>query len=229
MNPSSMTFTSDRPALGIGLYSVSDVKALLKLPSDRVRYFFNIYFQSYFSKQTFHNYVFDLNGVKTISFLSFIEIYVFYALDKSGVSRKNILEAHDVLSIALKTPHPFATRGIFTDGGSVFFGDDKPTITADKRLQHVMSEILDPFCKKIEFGSGSTLAEKFYPMGKNSSVVVNPKNKFGRATIDGTNVLPEVVFDAYVGGDSIKIIENSYLLTTKQVEDAIEYIERNAA
>ncbi len=86
----------------------------------------------------------------------------------------------------------------------------------------VIVRVLKEFISKVQFNN-DRIAKKYYPLGKNKCVVVNPENQFGQPIIDGTNILTVTIYNLSKGGDSPEFIAKLYDITVNQVEDAIEY------
>lgn len=140
-----------------------------------------------------------------------------------GVKPKKIKQAHQVIAQFLKTPFPFAHSKLLSDGKTVFLKDEvNNIINAEHSLQLNMREMIEPFCAKIEF-DGNDLPERFYPMGPDKDVVVDPQHQFGMPTIKGTNIRVEVLYNLYRGGEPISSIAHLYDLPENSVQDAIEY------
>jgi uncharacterized protein (DUF433 family) len=74
-----------------------------------------------------------------------------------------------------------------------------------------------------EQGAETALASRYWPMGKDNSVVVDPERKFGHPVINETNIYPETIYGMVQAGDPPGFIANLYSLTVKEVEDAIAY------
>jgi hypothetical protein len=70
------------------------------------------------------------------------------------------------------------------------------------------------FAGKIEFNSNK-IAEKFWPAGKQSDVVINLHNQFGQPVINGANINAEVIYSMYESGEPIEAIGILYDLTKK--------------
>jgi uncharacterized protein (DUF433 family) len=162
-------------------------------------------------------------GATAFNFLTLIEFYVFYQLKDAGVKTKEILAAHERLSAKLKTSFPFASTTLLTDGGKILFETEGGAIVdTEPTFQYNLREIIQPFCKKIEF-SEERIAKRFYPLGKEKNIVVDPHHQFGQPTITGTNILPNTVFSYYKGGEPIEFISNIFEISKQQVKDAVEY------
>lgn len=210
------------PQIGQGIYTAADASRILKIPYPKANYWFKYYAKNRLSKSVDYVYHFQVKNVIAVNFLTLIEMYVFYTLKEKGVKTKRIVEAHSVMSQFLETAYPFAKQDIYVESHSLLFGSDDNLITADKHLQVVIVRVLKEFTSKVQFNN-DRIAKKYYPLGKNKCVVVNPENQFGQPIIDGTNILTETIYNLSKGGDSPEFIAKLYDITVNQVEDAIEY------
>ncbi len=209
--------------IGTGIYTAADASRIFKIPYSKSKRWFRVY-----AKHKFENpdavYHFRLGRLDVVNFHALIEMYVFLTLREKGISAHRIIEAHQTMSEYLKTPYPFAKEDLFISHRTLLFGDDqKYLITADKRLQTVIINVLRPFINKVEFDDNSRLANKFYPLGKSKSIVVNPVNQFGQPVIEGTNILAQTVVSMHRGGESQKSIAKLFDINLKQVNHAIEF------
>jgi uncharacterized protein (DUF433 family) len=200
-------------------YSVSDIAAILVLPETQVKRWLREY----------------LGGTSTneesekgflADFHTLIEFYTFYQLRSLGVGPAKINNAREILSEMLHTPYPFATANILTDGKSVFYNAEVgELIKADQTLQLFIQQVVEPFCKRIEFGDDS-LAVKLYPLGRESAIQIDPNRQSGRPVVGDTDVLSQTVFDHFLHGDSVSALAERFHLTPKQVEDVIIFHEK---
>lgn len=211
------------PKLGEGFYTPLDAAKILQLDQKQARYWFRNYARRKLESGRGHRYYFDTGDTYAVNFYTLIEMFVFYSLKNYGVSAQKILTAHNVISNVLDTPYPFALQDMFVGGGEVFFNYTKgEIIRADKSMQIMMDEIIMPFCQKIEYGKDK-LAEKYFPLGPQTKVVVDPKHQFGYPTIKGTNIIVDVIADMREGGESIESISKLYGISRSAVKDAVEY------
>ena len=224
-----MTFeTNNIFGFGTGIYTTSEVAKILGLPRGKVKRWLKDYWVTKFSTNGIQ--CSDGEGIDQVTnFHTLIEFFTFYQLRENGVSAQKIVAAHDILSVVFKTKYPFATSNILTDGEKVLFeGEIKEIIKADKSLQICINQVIEPFCKRIEFDKNS-LANRFFPMGKDHDVVIDPKRKFGQPVVGDTNILTETIFSLSKAGESVDIIANLYDLKISQVQDAISFHTRSAA
>ena len=210
------------PEIGHGIYTAADASRILKIPYPKANYWFKYYAKKRLSKTTDYIYHFEVKNIIAVNFLTLIEMYVFYALKEKGVRTSKIIEAHTAMSEVLGTAYPFAKEEIYLSSKSLLFGSEDQLITADKTLQIVIVEILKSFISKVHFND-DRIAKKFYPLGKERCVVVDPENQFGQPVIDGTNILTETIYTLSRGGDSHEYIAKLYDISPSQVSDAIEF------
>jgi uncharacterized protein (DUF433 family) len=207
--------------LGNGIYSLPDLAFILRLPQSKVRRWMNDFYNQRLGEKYNGNYSWGEGKDKATNFYTLIEFYIFYQLRENKVGTKAILNAHEQMAGQLKTPYPFASAPVLTDGKSILYSlSDGTTINADKSRQIAFKQIIESFCKKIEF-SNSKLAERFWPLGKGHRVVVDPHHQFGQPVIDKTNLLAETIFDLYKAGETKEFLSRLYNISVKEVNDAV--------
>lgn len=215
--------------IGSGFYTIPDISRLLGFPKQTVARYLEQYWDEKLGKQLFNEtYSWSTDGrVKAVNFYVLIELYTFFSLQKLGVTTHQILKAREHIAKELKVTYPFANAGLLTDGKKIWYEFRDAIINADGSRQTNIVKIIEDFVKKIEFGNNK-LAERFFPAGKNSAIVVDPHHKFGQPIINGTNINTEVLFSMYKSGEPIESIGILYDLTEKEVNEAIQFY-RNAA
>ena len=148
------------PKLGEGIYTVSDVSRILDIRNSKLRYWVKKFWDGRLGEHNNLKYSWGEGRDRAINFHTLIEFYTYYKLREIGVKSKKILHAHHVMSDFLKTPFPFASANVLTDGKSVLFEPEiDQIINADKTLQTNISEFIIPFCTKIDFDRNA-LAER---------------------------------------------------------------------
>jgi uncharacterized protein (DUF433 family) len=207
--------------LGNGIYSLPDLAFILRLPPSKVRRWMNDFYNQRLGEKYKGKYSWGQGRDKATNFYTLIEFYVFYQLRENKVGIKTILNAHGQMAEQLKTPYPFASASVLTDGKSVLYSlEDGTTIKADKSRQIAFKQIIESFCKKIEF-SDSQLAERYWPLGKQSHIVVDPHHQFGQPVIDKTNLLAETIYDLHQAGETKEFLSRLYNISVKEVNDAV--------
>jgi uncharacterized protein (DUF433 family) len=202
-------------------YSVQDIATILNLPESHVKRWLREYKRG---QDTTANRVTEEGLI--VDFHTLIEFYTFYQLRASGVGPSRINNARGILSDMLHTPYPFATANILTDGKNIFYhAEVGELIKADQTLQLSIQQVVEPFCKRIEFGDDS-LAVKLYPQGRESAIQIDPNRQSGRPVVGDTDILSQTVFDNFLHGHTVSQLAERFKLTEKQVEDVIVFHEK---
>lgn len=217
--------------LGFGIYTIPDIASILGLKYHKVERLLNEYWDKRFVDALGKKYSWAIGKTKAVSFHTLVEFYIFFQFKESGVSTQQILKAHKELAEIYDTAFPFANSKIIQDircvGRRIVLktkNGDYINLDATKQLN---LEFIQEFAKKLVFDTNN-LAEKFFPLGKKNSVVVDPHHQFGQPVITNTNIFPQTIFNLYIAKESKQFIAASYDISLKQVNDAIAFC-KNAA
>ena len=217
-----------KPSLGIGLYSIPDVARILNLEPPFVRRWLNEYWGNRFKfgKKKFSYW--GTGREKAIHFYTLIEFYVFYQLRKHGLSAQSIAKSRQIIANELKSPFPFANLTILTDGRKIFYAIDSDTIVnADKTKQINFAAILKEFCHQIDFGK-DRIALRYWPLGKEKNIVVDPHHQMGQPVVKNTNILAETLFRMSTAGETVSFIASLYDVSESDVKSSIEFFKKAA-
>jgi uncharacterized protein (DUF433 family) len=210
-----------------GIYTMPDISKILRIPYYKVNKWVNCYWDERLGSLFENKYSWTVENTKAVSFHTLIEFYVLYLLGEAGVSTRNVLNAHIELSKDFNTPFPFAQRSILqgmnTDGRKVFFENKDGIIELDGKKQFKI-EFIKTYFKNIDFDS-DLLATRFWPLGKERNIIVDPQRQFGHPVIGSTNIYPETFYNLYKAGEPIEFIAFTYEVDSKLVKDAIEYCQ----
>lgn len=216
--------------IGYGVYTISDVSKILKLPYQKVHTWINKYWDGILASELNTPYSVDIASIKTINFHALIEFYILFLLGESGVKTRKVLDAHIELSQLFKTKYPFAQKNIIeninTDGQSIYFNFNDSYLPLDGTKQ-LNLKFIEIFFKNLEFEE-DLLASKFWPMGKKSSIVLDPERQMGQPVIKYTNISPATLYNLYRGGESLDFIAHLYDIDLKSVKDAIDFCKSAA-
>jgi uncharacterized protein (DUF433 family) len=224
-----MTQIKYKKEIGSGIYTIPDISRLLGFPKAKVGRYLNQYWDERLGKKLFSDtYSWSADGKnKAVNFYVLIELYSFFKLQEMGVTTHKILKSRENIAKELKVEYPFASAGLLTDGTRIWYEFKDSIINSDGTRQINLGEILKEFANKIEFDN-NRLAERFFPAGKSSSIIVDPHHQFGQPIIKGTNVNIEAIFSMYKSGEPIQSIGILYDLSVAEVNQAIDFL-KNAA
>ena len=218
------------PQLGMGIYSIPDAAAILDMPVSKVRRWVKKYWELEFLQDGGQSYTWGESREKAFHFLTLIEIIAVDSFREIGVSFPKIKLAHSKLSELLDTKYPFAHAELMTDGKSIFYELlESSLLEVDEKQQLSFTDLVAPYCKKIDFQDKTQLAERYWPLGKDHAIVVDPHHSFGQPVIKGTNTTVETIFSMLNAGESPEFVATIYDLELDAVKDVVAYMKRRAA
>lgn len=218
--------------LGKGVYTLPSASRILKIDLGKMRRWVNGYT---YRKSTNARSVKPL--IKTeieihtdkvaISFLDLVELLFIKTFYEYGISISKIRNAADTASKLLNTSHPFAVRKMYTDGKGIFAKyaeeNNDAHILDMLNQQFQIKEVIAPLLYECIDFDNYECAQKWWPLGKNNDVVLDPVRNFGRPILDRHNVRTELVYELYKAGHSLSEIREWYELDNTEVEAAIGF------
>jgi uncharacterized protein (DUF433 family) len=89
--------------------------------------------------------------------------------------------------------------------------------------QRVFAEITRLFLKELEFRDGTTL-ERWWPLGKERHIVVDPRKNFGQPTVVTEGIPTQNLARSYkANGSSLDEVARWYEISSESVREAVEY------
>jgi uncharacterized protein (DUF433 family) len=168
-----------------------------------------------------------LDGKVALGFLDLIEVkFVGRFLDQ-GVSWAMIHQVRERAGeLYPGVSHPFCTKEFMTDGREIFAELHNETgessLLEIARDQHVFWDMTKPFLKQLEFTGGNVL-ERWWPLGIDHPVVVDPKRNFGQPTISKDGVRTQVLAASVRASNSIDEVARWYQISPRSVQEAVDY------
>lgn len=188
------------------IYYPADIRLILKINQNKALRWINTYSNSKTIKR--------INKTRVINFLSLIEIYVINRLLECGINHSTIKNAYQNYSKECKCLYPFATQQIYTFNRNIYIKKHENFVRHDTNLS--IDILLDEFSQKISYNEQS-IANKFYPLGKNNPIVINPEIQAGEPVIAGTRIPVEVIYSMLKHEDERTVI-NIYGLNEEIIE-----------
>ncbi len=219
-----MTFENSLK-LGNGIYTIPEISKILQIPYQRARNWIVNYWDKELGKFLKGQYSWSVDKSRAVGFHTLIEIYLFIQFSEAGVSNREIIKAHKELSKTFNTAFPFAKKEILNsiecDGKKIVFNYHGSIINLDGTNQ-INLTLVKAFFSKLEFDE-ELIASRYWPLGKEKSIVIDPKRKFGHPILSDSNIYPETIYNLYKGGESIESIMFMYDISKIEAEDALEY------
>ena len=220
--------------LAQGLYSIPAAAKLLGAKSDQLRrWAFGYQRRGQEYAAAINAELGEIGGERVLTFLDLVELMFILGLRGSGQSFPRIHEAHRVLSRILETEHPFALKRGFSDPGGIYAlleREDEGDLLVELKGagQIAIWPTLQEYLQQLDFNLDD-VAERWYPAGRATPIVVDPRISFGAPVIVGTRVETAVVADLYQGEDSVDDLAWLYNLEPAQIRAAVEFENTLAA
>ena len=81
--------------------------------------------------------------------------------------------------------------------------------------------MLEPFLETVDYQDG--WAQRWWPAGRSSQVVLDPQFGYGLPVVEGTGVRTEILIERGEAGDSIEQIAADFGVSSGSVRDALNY------
>jgi uncharacterized protein (DUF433 family) len=157
-------------------------------------------------------------------FLTLIELFTAYHLRRRGFSMQQLRRFRIELAHRFETEFPFALRGLLASGRKLLKEmGDCALLELGTGGQTAFEKLLYPFCEKIDFDGTSNLAARFFPRGRDSSIVVDPRHAFGQPVILGTNLTTAALASRLRGGESESDLAGDFDLTEQQLKEVRDF------
>ncbi len=220
-------------------YSVAEAGRLARLTSGRVRRWLRGYEYSYGDAVRGQPPVLQGSGTESsyASFLDLVDLLFVKRFLDHGVSLQKVRRALDEARRLLGTDH-FARQTFFTDGGSIFLelqegarrGRGEAILELMSGGQWVIAPVIRELARQIEFESPEGLASRWYPLGQNRPVVLDPTVSFGAPSIAGRGVKTINIHDLFVAeNENLASVRAWWDLTDDEIQAAVDFERQLAA
>ncbi|MGH2443932.1 MAG: DUF433 domain-containing protein [Chloroflexota bacterium] len=166
-------------------------------------------------------------GHAEVSFLDLVEVAAIGGLRREGFPLKRIRQIVAYCRNALEIDRPLVTLKFKTDGRQIFIDRGAALLEVGEHSgNQAWAEILEPFLKELDYEDD--LARRWYPMGRDGSISIDPDYGFGLPTVAGAGVRTEILLERFQVGENTEEIAEDFAISPTQVEQAIRYETRLA-
>jgi uncharacterized protein (DUF433 family) len=223
--------------LNTGIYTVVEASRLTGVSKERIRRWLRGYHSELRQKNyppLWESQLPPIENKVALGFLDLIEIKFVDAFLNAGVSWAIIHKVREkAQKLYIDTNHPFCTKQFVTDGRQIF--QDVHNETGDICLieiatdQSVFAAITKPFLKQLEFRDGTKL-ERWWPLGRERHVVIDPRKNFGQPTIVTEGIPTQNLARSYkANGSSFEEVARWFEIRPESVKEAVDYEQSLAA
>ncbi len=223
--------------LHTGIYSVPEVSRLTTVSTWRIRrwlkgYEFKVKTGRRISPPVWEGQLKPIDRTVALGFMDLIEVRCVDALLQAGVSWKTLRIAHANGRKMVGHAHPFCTNKLATDGQTVFLqmtaGCDEAALWDMKDIQRVFEKIIGPFLLNVEF-SDSDVAVRWWPMGRDKQVVLDPRRSFGRPIVAKKGVPTTALAAALKTESDANLVAEWFGVSLSEIQDAADFEAQLAA
>lgn len=174
----------------------------------------------------------ELRGSVALSFLDLVEVRVIAVLRERGIPWSTIRTAAMRARRLFDSSHPFALRRIATDGRTLFaevIAETGETKLLDLvKSQYAFKRVISPnLMAGVDFDRGDE-AKRWWPLGKERQVVIDPARAFGKPVIAASGIPTFVLAEAVRAGESRARVAERFGLDPDAVKDAVAFEKRLA-
>jgi uncharacterized protein (DUF433 family) len=230
---SAVGFTREPMELGTGVYTAHEAARLVGLRPERVRrwtagYSYKAAGEIRASSPIFKRDLPAIEGRVALSFHDLVEVLFVRQFLATGVSMPTIRQAAIDAADMLKTAHPFSMREFATDGQEIFrrYTDDagvERMLTMGRSKQTVFVEVIARLLRELEYSLEPLQAVRWWPLGRDRSVIVDPRRNLGEPTVVDCGVPTRILYGAHVAGETVEGIADWYEVPIEGVRDAIAF------
>jgi len=164
----------------------------------------------------------------TVSFVDLIEVVAISRLKELGLPLSEIRKIVAECQEDLGHSRPLTSLKFKTDGKEAFVSvGDHLLGLRNRRGQRAWNEILEPFLEELDYRDA--YASRWWPVGRDKPIVIDPDYGFGLPVVDKSGVRTEILLERYESGDSVDQIADDFSLNANDVEEAIHYEKTRAA
>jgi uncharacterized protein (DUF433 family) len=222
--------------LNTGIYSLAEAARLTRVSKGRIRRWIKGYdyrkgAARRHSDAVWHGDIQPIDGKIALGFLDLVEIRFVDEFLRAGVSWKTMRKAHTLAKQELGAEHPFCSNRFVTDGRRILLRQANES--SDRALLDLVSNqqeferIVEPFLKELEFAE-EHLA-RWWPMGKERHVVVDPLRNLGQPTVSKSGVPAQILARSAKANGSVEAVARWYEVLPEEVRDAVAFEESLAA
>jgi hypothetical protein len=149
-----------------------------------------------------------------LTFLDLVEVLFVKAFLDQGVSIHTVRLVQREAAVEFGVRHPFCVKRFETDGETIVMrhrDDAGMERMADrKRKQWLFVEVFNPLLKTLDYAGIEQEAQRWWPMGKDMPIVLDPKRSFGQAIVSKANVPTATIYAAHRARESEEQIADWY-------------------
>ncbi|MBX6364813.1 MAG: DUF433 domain-containing protein [Gemmatimonadetes bacterium] len=176
----------------------------------------------------------EIEGGRALTFLELVELMCIRGFRRAGVRWHLVRRAAATAARVFGTSHPFALRRFFVDPAGIYGlleeeDGSESLLELSGGAQYALDALIRPYLGQLDFDP-SDIAERWWPLGHEGRIAVDPRIAFGHPTIAGTGIPAETLAAAVDAerGDRERVAW-LYRIPVRDVDAALRFREWLAA
>ena len=118
---------------------------------------------------------------------------------------------------------PLTTLQFKVGGREVFVGHrGGPLVEVlQRRGRQAWAEVLSPFLQTLEYESD--IARRWWPLGKEQPITLDPSYAFGFPAITKTGIRTEILFERFAAGELVGALADEFQIPAASIERAVQF------
>ncbi len=161
-----------------------------------------------------------------VDFAELVELLFVAGFVRAGVPTRVVRAVHDEAEEEFGTPHPFTLKRFEHDGRSIMerVCVDGEEILIDRyRAQRLVESVMLPLVRRLNYDEFTKQAMRFFPMGTERPIVLDPRRNFGEPSVVSRRVPTRILAAAMSGGETETRVARWYSVRPDEVAAAVEY------
>lgn len=162
-----------------------------------------------------------------LTFEQLIEVAVAAAVRRAGVPMKDLRYGIDFATREFGWPRPLLMGAFRLNGRELFVShhDDLPVNLS--RLGQTAWPNIEEVLEQLDYAKD--IAGRWWPLGKDTPVFIDPSVSFGRPSLHPTAISTEAILSRFDAGEGVLDLADDYQITPTEIEAAIRFENRAAA
>jgi DNA-binding transcriptional MerR regulator/uncharacterized protein (DUF433 family) len=220
--------------LGIGIYGISEAARITQIPPEQIRRWLWGYRYSSSGRPRqapplWRPGVPQIGETHALSFRDLVEVQFVHRFRQKGLSLQSIRTTIDLAAKLLDETYPLSSVKFKTDGkrilAQVIEDPQERGVVFDLETgQYLFEFVLDYLYDALEYSDFDELV-RWWPLGKDRRVLVDPRKSFGRAIV--TEGVPTAILaGSFRAEGSVADVARWFEVSEDSVRDALE-LERD--
>ncbi|HEY3781529.1 MAG TPA: DUF433 domain-containing protein [Fimbriimonadaceae bacterium] len=212
-----------KPALGTGIYTISDAARLLQVSTQKLKGWAEGYVYRRNGETRKSGPILDREGAQPglLTFYDLIELFFVREFRAAEVDLPQVRKVAAILREEWHTPYPFAQKKVVELERQLVIRLEMATVLGRQRL----FDFAEEFFVNLDFDEHG-LARAWHPLGPDKLIVLDPHRSFGAPIDVRSGIRTDILYRLFKAGDNLQTVADWYELPLETVQQAVEFEEQ---